>query len=64
MVRIPKMTLHKPSGNARVRLFAKDYYLGKWGSPEAAREYKKIIAQYASGALVAKSVRGNLIESS
>ena len=42
-MRLPKMTLHKPSGNARVRILGKDYYLGKWNSPDAIREYKKII---------------------
>ena len=55
-----KMTLHKPSGNARVRIPGKDYYLGKWNSPEATTEYKKIITQFTLGNLEAKNRQGKL----
>ena len=35
--REPGITLHKPSGRARVRLNGQDVYLGVYGSPEASR---------------------------
>ena len=33
--RIPKMQLHKASGQAVVRLGGRDIYLGRYGTPEA-----------------------------
>ena len=33
--RIPGYVHHKPTGQARVRINGKDYYLGKFGSPES-----------------------------
>lgn len=42
-IRRPSMTLHKPTGLARVRVDGKDHYLGKWGSAEAQRAYDDLI---------------------
>jgi integrase len=43
---IPKMTLHKPSGQARVRIKGRDIYLGRSGTPEAEAEYRRVIAEW------------------
>ena len=40
---LPAMRLHRPSGNARVRLNGKDIYLGKYGSEEARVAYHALI---------------------
>lgn len=42
---VPKYTLHKASGQARVRIAGKDHYLGRHGSPESRQEYAKLIGQ-------------------
>jgi integrase len=47
---LPAMRLHKPSGNARVRISGKDHWLGRYGSPEARIRYDELMAAYiASG---------------
>lgn len=47
--RIPAYTHHKPTGQARVRVDGRDYYLGKYGSVESRRKYGELIAKLASG---------------
>jgi site-specific recombinase XerD len=47
---VPKYALHKPTGQARVRLNGKDVYLGKYGSPESHERYTEAIAEW-QGAL-------------
>lgn len=47
--RIPAYTLHKPTGQARVRVNGKDHYLGQYGSVESRRLYGELIARLASG---------------
>jgi hypothetical protein len=43
----PKNPIPQPrSGQARVTIDGKDYYLGKWGSPEADEAYRRIVAQW------------------
>ncbi len=42
---IPVPRLHKPSGRARVYVNGTYIYLGPWGSPEADREYRRIVAE-------------------
>jgi integrase len=47
---IPRMSLHKASGQAVVRLGGIDLYLGPWGSSWAKSEYDRRIAEWlASG---------------
>lgn len=48
-VRIPAYTLHKPTGQARVRVNGNDHYLGLYGSVESRRLYGELIAKLASG---------------
>lgn len=49
-VRIPSYTHHKGTGQARVRVDGRDYYLGPYGSAESRRKYGELIAKFASGA--------------
>lgn len=43
---IPQARKHPASGQARVTIDGKDYYLGKFGSSEADEAYRRIIAQW------------------
>ncbi len=45
----PPLTLHKASGQARVRWQGRDYYLGKYGTPAAAANYARLLAELAAG---------------
>src|SRR5262245_27080859 len=45
-VRVPGIQHHKASGQAKVRLRGRDIYLGKWGTPEAEAEYRRVIGEY------------------
>lgn len=45
----PKPHHHKASGQARVKVQGRHYYLGPWGSAEADREYQKLKARFAAG---------------
>ncbi len=45
----PALLLHKPSGQARVRLNGKDVYLGTYDSPEAKQRYREILRDWNSG---------------
>lgn len=49
--RVPGYLFHKATGQARVRINGKDYYLGPYGSEESRVEYGELIAQHASGVL-------------
>ena len=42
--RLPKYSLHKPSGQAKVRHNGRTIYLGKFGSPESKEAYARFIA--------------------
>lgn len=46
---LPTYLLHKPTGQARVRINGRDYYLGTYGSPESRIAYGKLIASQAGG---------------
>ena len=43
---VPALVHHKPSNRARVRIDGRDYWLGKWRSPEARLAYERLIAEY------------------
>jgi hypothetical protein len=43
--KVPAYSLHKPSGNARVRYRGRDYYLGKYGSKESREVYSRLLAE-------------------
>ncbi len=44
--RTPGYLLHKVTGQARVRIQGRDYYLGRHNSPESWKRYRQLIAQY------------------
>lgn len=46
MKRIPKYSSHKATGQARVRLDGKTYYLGQYGSDESRKKYDHLIAKW------------------
>lgn len=41
--KVPSYTRHKASGQAVVRIDGKDFYLGKYGSPESHQEYRRLV---------------------
>lgn len=47
--RVPSYRLHKPSGQAVVRLGGKDFYLGSYGSDDSQTEYRRLIAEWMAG---------------
>ena len=44
--RKPSYSLHKPTGQARVRIDGRSYYLGKYGTPESRERYEGLIAEW------------------
>ena len=44
--RKPAYTLHKPTGQARVRINGKDHYLGSYGSPESQERYDELMTAW------------------
>jgi len=48
-VRIPKMSQHKASGQAVVRLGGRDFYLGAWGTKIAHAEYDRLVGEWLAG---------------
>ena len=52
--RLPSLRLHRPSGQAVVRLVnrdgqRRDYYLGKHGSRESQERYQQMLARSIDG---------------
>jgi len=43
---IPKLTRHKATGQARVTIDGKDFYLGTFGTPKAEARYHRLIAAW------------------
>lgn len=46
-MRLPQPRLHKPSGQARIRVGGREIYLGKFGSDDAEQRYREVIAELA-----------------
>jgi hypothetical protein len=42
----PVHSLHKTSGQARVRLGGREIYLGVYGTPESRREYGRVVGEW------------------
>lgn len=58
----PQVRLHK-SGSGRVRIHNEDFWVGRFGSPEAAAEYDRLIGEWlASGKTRPPSRRGKQAE--
>jgi integrase len=49
--RTPKYCLHRPTGQARVRIQGKDFYLGEYGSEESHQRYNELISRTLTGTL-------------
>src|SRR5262245_36904857 len=48
--KVPSYRLHKPTGQAVVRLDGHDHYLGKHGTPASEEAYRRTLAEWlASG---------------
>lgn len=47
-LREPSYSLHRPTGQARVRIQGKDHYLGAYGSPESRERYDDLIAEWSA----------------
>jgi integrase len=45
----PPTIYHHASGQARIRINGDDYYLGAYGSPEAAERYREIVLRVEAG---------------
>lgn len=43
--RPPAYCHHKPTGQARVRISGKDYYLGSYGSQESRDRYAEVVSE-------------------
>jgi hypothetical protein len=48
-VRIPKLSHHKASGQAVVRLSGKDFYVGPWNTQVARNEYDRLVGEWLAG---------------
>src|SRR5262245_46088401 len=46
--KVPSYRLHKPTGQAVVRLNGRDHYLGKYRSEASRSEYDRLIAEWLS----------------
>jgi integrase len=46
---LPSYTLHKATGQARVRIDGKDFYLGPYDSAESREKYGSLIARFVAG---------------
>ncbi|MCL2647952.1 MAG: hypothetical protein FWD61_13220 [Phycisphaerales bacterium] len=42
---VPPYSLHRHTGQARVRIDGRDYYLGLHGSSESRQEYARLMAE-------------------
>ncbi len=48
-LRIPKLGLHKPTGQARVWVNGKHVYLGVYGDPKTEERYRRLVAEFTAG---------------
>jgi len=46
---VPKCRFHRPSGQARVTIDGRDYYLGPWKSRASLAEYDRLINEWLAG---------------
>jgi integrase len=54
-ISVPKYSLHKPTGQAYVRVGGKFHYLGRYDSAQSRKEYGRIIAELAVNPVVPSS---------
>jgi len=51
--KIPSYRLHKPTGQAVVRLDGRDHYLGKHGTPGSQEAYHRKVAEWVAAGVAA-----------
>src|SRR4051812_9427845 len=51
--KIPSYRLHKPTGQAVVRLDGHDHYLGRYGTPGSQEAYHRKVAEWVAAGVVA-----------
>src|SRR4051794_35078208 len=51
--KIPSYRLHKPTGQAVVRLDGRDHYLGKYGTPQSQEAYHRKVAEWVTAGVLA-----------
>jgi len=61
-IRTPKLRQHKGSGQALVCLDGKRIYLGRWGTPQAEQEYRRMVAEWLSRGAAEPPKRGPAVE--
>lgn len=47
---VPSYLLHKPTGQARVRIDGREIYLGRCGATESKEAYARLVAEHAARA--------------
>ena len=55
--RTPALVRHKPTGQARVRIAGRDFYLGRHGTPEAEAAYHRLLAEWRETGVVPPAAR-------
>jgi integrase len=50
--KLPTYSLHKASGNARAWIGGRNYYLGKYGTPESRLKYAELLRKHVTGELI------------
>ncbi len=56
--KIPKYQLHRGSGQAKVRLNGRDFYLGSYGTPESRRLYDELVEKWLQNGRTIPGGRG------
>jgi integrase len=59
MPRVPSYRLHKPSGQGVVTLSGRDFYLGKYDSPESKTEYARLLQEWIACRQTAPPAKGS-----
>ena len=55
--RKPSYLLHKPTGQARVRIQGKDIYLGEFNSPQSRERYEDLVAEWFAKSAMPRGTR-------
>jgi hypothetical protein len=53
--KIPAYRLHKPTGQAVVRLDGRDFYLGKHGTEPSREKYRRTVAEWLTASVAPKA---------
>ncbi len=62
-LRTPAYRFHKPSGQAVVTLNGRDFYLGRFNTPESRADYDRLIAEWlANGRRLPQSRNGQAVD--